>query len=79
MKYFFILLLLAFCSCKTEENKFLLKKGDILFQDLDSSPLCDAIELVTKGYDNRNFSHIGIVVETGELDKIKYPTIITFY
>ncbi len=73
MKYFFILLLLAFCSCKTEENKILLKKGDILFQDLDSSPLCDAIELVTKGYDNRNFSHIGIVVETGELEKIKYP------
>jgi len=72
MKYFFILLLLAFCSCKTEENKILLKKGDILFQDLDSSPLCDAIELVTKGYDNRNFSHIGIVVETGELEKIKY-------
>ena len=73
MKYFFILLLLTFCSCKTEKNKFLLEKGDILFQDLDSSPLCDAIELVTKGYDNRNFSHIGIVVETGDLEKIKDP------
>tara|TARA_B100000123_G_scaffold252212_1_gene212352 strand:+ start:1259 stop:1945 length:687 start_codon:yes stop_codon:yes gene_type:complete len=73
MKYFFILILFAFSSCKTEEKKFLLKKGDILFQDLDSSPLCDAIELVTKGYDNRNFSHIGIVVETGDLEKIKDP------
>jgi len=73
MKYFFILFLLSLCSCKTEENKFLLKKGDILFQDLDSSPLCDAIELVTKGYDNRNFSHIGVVVNTGDLNKIKDP------
>ena len=71
MKYFFILILFVLSSCKTEENKFFLKKGDILFQDLDSSPLCDAIELVTKGYDNRNFSHIGIVVNTGDIKKIK--------
>tara|TARA_B100001939_G_C16943711_1_gene619328 strand:- start:2630 stop:3316 length:687 start_codon:yes stop_codon:yes gene_type:complete len=73
MKYFFILFLFALFSCKTEEKKFLLKEGDILFQDLDSSPLCDAIELVTTGFDNHNFSHIGIVVETGDLEKIKDP------
>ena len=71
MKYFFIIFLSFLSCCKTEENNFLLKKGDILFQDLDSSPLCDAIELVTKGYDNRNFSHIGIVVSTGNLSKVK--------
>tara|TARA_B100001564_G_scaffold359723_1_gene382617 strand:- start:3035 stop:3721 length:687 start_codon:yes stop_codon:yes gene_type:complete len=71
MKYFFILILFILSSCKTEENKFFLKKGDILFQDLDSSTLCDAIELVTNGYDHRNFSHIGIVVNTGDLKKIK--------
>ena len=45
-------------------------KGDILFQDLDSSPLCDAIELVTPGYRNGNFSHIGIVIELGYPDSI---------
>ena len=73
MKYFLILFLFTICSCKTEEKKFLLEKGDILFQDLDSSTLCDAIELVTKGYDNRNFSHIGIVVKTGDLSKVKDP------
>ena len=73
MKYFIILFLFILCGCNTEENKFLLKKGDILFQDLDSSPLCDAIELVTKGYDNRNFSHIGVVVNTGDLSKVKDP------
>ena len=49
----------------TKENtEFQLEVGDILFQDLDSSPLCDAIELVTPGFKNGNFSHIGIVVET---------------
>ena len=49
-----------------EDLKFQLEVGDILFQDLDSSPLCDAIELVTPGYKNGNFSHIGIVVEIGD-------------
>ena len=29
-------------------NSFHLKEGDILFQDLDSSPLCEAIETVTQ-------------------------------
>ena len=50
----------------TKENSdFQLKVGDILFQDLDSSPLCDAIELVTPGYKNGNFSHVGIIIEGG--------------
>jgi len=67
-----IILLSFFCiACGNnvdEENlEFQLEIGDILFQDLDSSPLCDAIELVTPGFENGNFSHIGIVVETGDL------------
>ena len=37
----------------------------LLFQDLDSSPLCDAIELVTPGYRDGNFSHVGIIIEGG--------------
>ena len=40
-----------------------------MFQDLDSSPLCDAIELVTPGYKDANFSHIGLVVLDN--DKLK--------
>ena len=60
---FFVFLL----GCnKADNNKFQLQIGDILFQDLDSSPLCDAIEIVTPGYDNYNFSHIGIIVELGD-------------
>ncbi len=41
---------------------FELQNGDLLFQDLDSSPLCDAIEKVTSSVDGFNFSHIGVLV-----------------
>ena len=43
--------------------EFKLLPGDLLFQDLDCGPLCNAIESVTKGYNNYNFSHVGIVME----------------
>ena len=67
-----LVIIIFFFSCKKQnkEGDFLLMKGDILFQDLDSSPLCDAIELVTPGYRNGNFSHIGIVIELGNPDSI---------
>lgn len=42
---------------------FFLKPGDLLFQDLDCGPLCDAIESVTQGYQGANFSHVGMVTE----------------
>ena len=69
MKQYFILLIVLCISCNNNYQKkdvFKLQLGDLLFQDLDSSPLCDAIELVTPGYKNANFSHIGIVTELGE-------------
>ena len=65
MKKYFILLI-SFCiACNNhqKEDVFTPQLGDLLFQDLDSSPLCDAIELVTPGYKKGNFSHIGIVIE----------------
>ncbi len=40
-----------------------LKNGDLLFQNLDCGPLCDAIEKVTIGYKGLAFSHIGLVVK----------------
>ena len=74
--YIFLLIILCF-SCKNipkEDNiTFQLAIGDILFQDLDSSPLCDAIELVTNGYKGANLSHIGIVVELGNPHFINNP------
>lgn len=38
-----------------------LKNGDIIFQDLDCGPMCDAIEAVTEGYQGLDFSHMGMV------------------
>ena len=67
MKFQTLFLSLLLISCGNNSNdEFSLQIGDILFQDLDSSPLCDAIEKVTPGYNNYNFSHIGIVVELGD-------------
>ena len=59
MKKYFYLLFISILSCNTN---FQLQEGDLLFQDLVSSPLCDAIELVTKGYKGANLSHIGLIV-----------------
>jgi len=66
MKIKLLFLFFLILSCKPTNKKFELQIGDILFQDLDSSPLCDAIEKVTPGFNNYNFSHIGIVVELGD-------------
>lgn len=43
------------------QNKVTLQDGDLLFQDMDCGPLCDAIEAVTKGYNGNDFSHMGMV------------------
>jgi hypothetical protein len=55
---------MAFWGCTQsafeQENSFALQPGDLLFQDLDSGPLCDAIEKVTTGFGGMNFSHLGI-------------------
>ena len=67
MRKLYFIFFICFISCNSSDNNdFQLQIGDILFQDLDSSPLCDAIEIVTPGYNNYNFSHIGIIVELGD-------------
>lgn len=65
LKYLFVILLFSifFCSC---DKKPTLHEGDILFQDIDCGPLCDAIENVTYAYKNYNISHCGIVVCEGK-------------
>ena len=67
MKKYFYLLFTILISCT---KNFKLQEGDLLFQDLDSSPLCDAIELVTPGYNGANFSHIGLVVLDNDTLKV---------
>jgi hypothetical protein len=53
-------LILSGCRQNIPDRGFVLREGDLLFQDLDSGPLCDAIEKVTTGYKGANFSHVGI-------------------
>ena len=67
MKKYFYLLFTILISCT---KNFKLQEGDLLFQDLDSSPLCNAIELVTPGYNGANFSHIGLVVLDNDTLKV---------
>ena len=60
-----ISLLAVGCSqsiCGKRHN-FTPQEGDLLFQDLDCGPICDAIEKVTIGYHGANFSHVGIVAK----------------
>jgi len=59
MKYILFFLLSA--SALFAQNKPELQDGDLLFQDMDCGPLCDAIEAVTEGYKGQDFSHMGMV------------------
>ena len=54
-----VVLLLIFSRQSTPE----LQVGDILFQDLDCGPPCEAIEAVTSGYNGAQLSHNGIITE----------------
>lgn len=47
---------------KVNLSDFKLKPGDLLFQDSDCGPFCDAIEKVTFGIDGAKFSHVGLVI-----------------
>ena len=53
--------------CRVEKKRFdyssfKLLPGDILFQDSDCGPFCEAIEKVTFGINGSNFSHVGMVI-----------------
>lgn len=64
--YSFILLLIQLSS-----SVFALEEGDLLFQDSDCGPFCDAIEKVTQGYQGANLSHVGMVIcEEGNILKV---------
>ena len=75
MQLFFVFILINICSfsqptllpkseksIQIENQIYNIKEGDLFFQDLDSSPLCEAIERVTDGVNNKNFSHVGICI-----------------
>jgi len=67
LKYFTLgLLIVVFYSCDLSYQNDLLQEGDILFQDLDCGPLCESIESVTLGINNRSFSHCGMVINQND-------------
>ena len=72
-----VLLALIGFACATrpmaDHQAFVLQPGDLLFQDLDGSPLCDAIEKVTQGVDGAKFSHVAMVerIEEGKVTVIE--------
>ncbi len=55
---FYIFFLFFLSSCKSVRE---FQTGDLLFQDLDCGPLCDAIENATAKDDKYRISHMGIV------------------
>lgn len=65
MKRCFILLLvltsISLHAFAQLDKSIPLQSGDLLFEDLDCGPLCDAIEGVTQSYGGNHFSHIGLV------------------
>ncbi len=48
---------------QSQSKTFELQEGDILFQDLDCGPFCDAIEKVTFGYKGCKFSHVALAIK----------------
>ena len=60
-----------FFNIKTDQkDTFHLKEGDLLFQDSDCGPFCEAVEKVTFGINNAKFSHIGLVVKNQKGDLV---------
>lgn len=69
MKSILLLLSIAFifANCQpVPESNFQLKEGDLLFQDSDCGAFCDAIEAVTQGIDDYDFSHVGLVMKSDD-------------
>jgi hypothetical protein len=65
-----LFLLFLGLNAQAQTLKFELKNGDLIFQDLDCGPMCDAIEAVTEGYKGQKFSHVGLVWKKGNTIQI---------
>lgn len=77
-----LLIVILFVSTKMSyPQQFQLKDGDLLFQDMDCGPMCEAIEAVTTGINGAQLSHVGMVVihqdSTYVLEAISRGVILT--
>ncbi len=57
-------------SCENPSPKEDLQPGDIVFQDLDCGPMCDAIEAVTEGANGKDYSHCAMVIRENDSLKV---------
>jgi hypothetical protein len=86
------IILFGFCctlapSCQHVHHIEILEEGDLLFQNLDCGPLCDAIETVTEGIDGKDFSHCAMVVSINDTlqvveaigDKVQINSLKNFF
>ncbi len=55
-------LFLLFITPSFSQDKANLKEGDLIFQNLNCGPMCEAINEVTTGYQGLKFNHMGLVV-----------------
>ena len=54
------------------QKVFKLRHGDLIFQNVNCGPMCDAINEVTKGYHGAKFSHVGIIsINKGTINVIE--------
>ncbi len=68
MKYLLLILFLfcTFSGFAQSLHQSDLQPGDLVFQNLNCGPMCDAIEAVTEGVDGQDFSHVGMVCKQGD-------------
>ncbi|WP_321438386.1 YiiX/YebB-like N1pC/P60 family cysteine hydrolase [uncultured Bacteroides sp.] len=56
----------------TLQKAFKFRNGDLIFQNVNCGPMCDAINEVTKGYHGAKFSHVGIIsIDKGVVNVIE--------
>lgn len=58
------------CPGTIPSQEKVLKPGDIVFQDLDCGPMCDAIEAVTEGVHGKDYSHCAMIIQEGDSLKV---------
>lgn len=61
---FLILIAFVYIGCNPADKT--LKTGDLIFQNIDCGPLCEAINAVTIGFEGKKFNHMGMVVKKND-------------
>lgn len=68
--YLLFMLTISLNACNRTSSHSQIQAGDLLFQDLNCGPLCDAIEAVTNGVNGRDFSHCAMVISINDSLKV---------